>query len=278
MSPLAVVGGLLGAAVVLVAVAPVILSRGRWQIDYPKTALALWHAAFLGGLASAAASLIWSMLLVTTMGHTHTGNWLEPTILVIAGWGGLAVFGAALALVMSKAEPLAQAERALHIQLSVLAATNRCHAVRGVPVVVIDSELPVAFSVSGEDARILVTTRLEQELTAGQLRAVIEHERAHVVQRHGLIAQLAQLNRSCVPVLPGARVLEKKTKFLIELIADDAAAKATGAANTANALVRVGVLQGDASFTLRARRIANRPPRGSMTGRGAVPEDSPVFS
>ena len=130
MSPLADVAGLLGAAVVLVAVAPLILSRGRWQIDHPKTALVLWYAAFLSGLASAVASLVWSMLLVTTMHHTHTGNWLQPTILVIAGWGGLAVFGAVLALVMSKAEPLAQAERALHIQLSVLVATNRCHAVR----------------------------------------------------------------------------------------------------------------------------------------------------
>lgn len=278
MPPLVVIASLLGAAALLIVGAPFLLARGAWRVAYPRLALALWHAAFAIGVLCAVASLLWTTAFACLMGSAGCTGWLEPTVVVIAAWVGLAGFGAIVALVVSRTEPLAEADRALRLQLTHLTATNRCHDVRGVRVVVLESDVPVAFSVRGDDARVVVTTRLERELTPAQLRAVIEHERAHLVQHHGFISQLAQVNRACLPAVPAAREFERTTKFLVELIADDAAARVVGAAAVANALLRVGTMQGDESVLLRARRIAQRPPRGSVSTRRVPVEQAPVFS
>ena len=263
-----VVLALAATAFLLIGGAPYLLVSERVTTWHPRLALLTWYSVFLGGLVCIVASLTVTIGAVMAMaGVTGTANsWLIPTSLVLLGWVGLAGVGALVALIMATAEPLADAERRMHAQFTLLAAASDCRNLHmhGVRVTVVPSALPVALCTPGADGGILVSSRLESELTREQFRAIVEHERTHLVQRHGRISQLAQLNRMCLPMIPGARRLEETTRLLVELIADDAAARQVGAVHTANALLKVGELLGDDSMLLRARRVAARPPRGSV--------------
>lgn len=262
---LLLIGGLLATAAVLIIGAPRILTVGAWRMRFPRLALAIWHSAFLVGVAALLGSLVVAVATSMMLPSGGRDAWVEPTVLVLFGWGGLTIVGAVIALVAAQAEPLANADRRTQMQFSLLAAASRCQQVHGIDVVIVDSALPIAVSVPGPDARVVVASCLERELSKSELRAVIEHERAHLIQHHGAILRLAQLNRACLPGLLASRELDRTTNLLIELIADDTAARAVGAVNTANALVKVGNLRSDESMLLRARRLASRPPAGSMS-------------
>lgn len=249
--------------------APRFLRAGGWRLRHPRLALTLWLAVFLGGVIAAGASVVVSLVLAIGLPGspgTSTVGWFGPTTIVLFGWLGLAAAGATVALVLATAEPMTDRQRRIRAQVELFTdfASGRTFLLRGVEVVVINCEEFIAFSVGGADRRIIVSSRLERELSLGQLQAVIEHERAHLVQRHGRVAQVAEINRACLPGLDGPKEFERAVRLLIELIADDAAARASGAVNVANALLRLGRLQGNEGMILRAQRIAAHPPRVSV--------------
>jgi Zn-dependent protease with chaperone function len=251
-----------------------LLARGAWRITYPRITLGLWNAAFLSGLAALAASLCWSITLViaTPSSKSVPNGWFDPTVIVVFAWVGLAVVGGALALVVSRVEPMDAAKRRANEQLTLLEATAayRTSRVSGTLVNFVDCAAPLAVSFAGADRRIVVTSALEAELTPAQLRAVIEHERAHLTHHHGLVGSLAQLNHACLPKLLGAREFERSAHLLVELIADDHAARICGVPDTANALVRVGILRGSEAMELRAERLVANTTRIPARSRRRV--------
>jgi Zn-dependent protease with chaperone function len=269
-----VVAGLLGYAVLAALTAPLLLARGAWRITYPRLALGLWNVAFLSGLTALAASLCSSIVLVTGAPASKSvpAGWLGPTVIVVFAWVGLAVVGGVAALVVSRVEPMDAAKRRANEQLTLLEATTtyRTTNVSGIMVNFVDCAAPLAVSFDGADRRIVVTSALEAELTATQLRSAIEHERAHLTHHHGLIGSLAELNHACLPKLFGAQEFEHSTHLLVELIADDQAARICGVTDTANALVRVGKLRGSESMELRAERLVENTNRLPARGRRRV--------
>jgi Zn-dependent protease with chaperone function len=233
-----VVVGLLGYAILAALTSPLLLARGSWRITYPRLALGLWNIAFISGLAALVASLGWSVAFVmaTPASKSVPSEWFGPTIVVVFAWVGLAAAGGIGAIVFSR----------------------------------LDCSAPLAVSFAGADRRILVTSALEAGLTPAQLRSVIEHERTHLTHRHGLIGSLAQLNLACLPKLLGAREFERSAHLLVELIADDQAARVCGIPDTANALVRVSKLRGSEAMELRAQRLVENNTRLPARSRRRV--------
>ncbi|WAC50594.1 M56 family metallopeptidase [Frigoribacterium sp. SL97] len=263
----------IGASLVLIVGAPLVLAHGRWRFRFPRLALASWYTAFLGGIAAAALGLVNSMAAVAFSREAPSdpmGGWFASTVLVVVGWGGLVAVGGLVALVTTRFEPLAATDRALHQQMALVAACHPSTRVRGVDVTVVPFDRAFAMSIPAPSNRVLVTTALERALTAVEMAAVVEHERTHLRQHHGVIAQLAQLNRACTPGLAGARHLERTTRMLVELIADDAAARRLGAVHTANALVKMAHLAEDESLTLRARRLVDASNRHAPSRRRSL--------
>jgi Zn-dependent protease with chaperone function len=260
-----VVVGLLGYALLAALTSPLLLARGAWRITYPRLALTLWNCAFLSGLAALLASLVWSITLVvaTPTSKSVPSGWFGPTVIVVFSWVGLAVAGGVGALVLSRLEPMDASKRRANEQLTQLEATAvyRTAHVSGMLVNFVDCSAPLAVSFAGDDRRIVVTSALEAGLTAAQLRSVIEHERTHLTHHHGLIGSLAQLNLACLPQLFGAREFERSAHLLVELIADDHAARVCGVPDAANALVRVGTLCGSEAMKLRAERLVDNSTR-----------------
>ncbi len=256
---------LLGYAIVAAFASPLLLSRGIWRIRFPRLALRLWLLFFASGILALLGSLGWSIGLAVDRSGSRAGTsiWFGPTAIAIFAWVGLGILGGVVALLVSRFEPMDAAKRRANAHLMLLEATAsyRTSAVSGIRVNYVECAAPLAMSFAGESGHIVVTSKLEQELTAAQLRSVLEHERAHLTHHHGLVTGLSQLNLACLPKFLGAREFERSAHLLIELIADDCAARTCGVVDSANALVRVGKLRGSEAMELRAARLVDNAGR-----------------
>ena len=264
--------GVFALGLAMLALAPVVVTRGAWRVRSPRLALALSHAVTLAGLACVVSTLVWTLAAVTSR-HYESGTeafWLQPTALMLFGWVGLAAAGGLIAMIFTSTEPMTEADRRVRLEFSLLASRGMTYVHNDVRIVIVPAQKPIALSVTGSDQRILIASALTELLNDEELHAVIEHERAHLVQHHGALTRLAQLNRACFAFLPATSELERCTRMLVELIADDTAARHAGAVHLANALWKVGQATADDALLARARRIAGHPPRKSLTTSSRV--------
>lgn len=91
--------------------------------------------------------------------------------------------------------------------------------------VVVDHETAAAYCVPGRDRRVVLTTGAVRALTGEQLAAVLAHERAHLRGHHHLVVAAGRVLRSAFPFVPAFRWANDEVARLVELLADDAAAR-----------------------------------------------------
>jgi Zn-dependent protease with chaperone function len=96
---------------------------------------------------------------------------------------------------------------------------------------------PHAYCVAGRQPTVILTTGAVQALDPGQLDAVLAHERAHLAGHHHRLLALARIGRLVLPFLPLMRDADEQVARLVELHADDAAARARDPRLLATALV-----------------------------------------
>ena len=227
----------LGTAAAILALSPMVLTAGRWQVRHPRTALTLWFSAFFTGAGFAAASVL--AALVSSVSSGTASSAAESFALTAAGWGSLGVVGALIAFVSASAEPLTQSWREAVDRFAPVAIARDDHG--RYALVWFRSEQPIACAVPTRSPEIRVSTGLRDLLSPSQLAAVIAHEHAHLRQRHGWAVRIAELNALCLPrAFWAGRALKRATLLLVELIADDTAAKQAGAVHLANALAAMG--------------------------------------
>lgn len=252
---------------------PLLLSRGHWRLRLPRLALGSWYVLFLSGIAASVVAVGFAVHLgIRTHGQVPTdGAWLGPTRDFFVAWIALALAGGLLSLVLTKAVAMVVAEREMRAQFAHLVETStyRRELVHGLRVNYIASPAPIACALrgrvsgrrwagGGRTSELIVSSRLDDDLTPLELRAVIEHERAHLRGHHDLVTRLAALNTACLPQLLAPRELRRSTALLIELIADDAAARRTGTASLVSALAKLAAVQHSATLQLRAQRLLAR--------------------
>lgn len=246
-------------ALVVTLAGPALLSRGCWRLRRPRTALALWLGAFATSAISIVVGLVLFVRVAVVPGSEHSAA--SRTVSFVAAWLVIAMLGALGAVTATQLLPLELAQRRMRrrtVDLVAEAASGRGR-IGGIPVVVVDTDASIALCVPGRARQIVVSSRLKADLSAGELRSVIEHERTHLVQRHDLITRLAHLLSTALPLVPGSRGLERATGLLLELIADDAAARVCGTGVAAEALEAVERISGDVALGLRADRLRSRP-------------------
>lgn len=245
----------LAAAALVLLLAPLVLTVGRWQVRHPRTALTLWFSALFAGIGLAVASAITA--LMCAVGGVSVASRGEGLMLTVVGWLSLGAIAAVIAFVSAFAEPLADSWREAVGRFAPVAVSREKSD--GVTLVWFDSSQPTACAVPSRYPEIFLSTALKELLSEPQLRAVIEHERAHLRQHHGWAVRIAEINALCVPRrFPAGRALKRATLLLIELIADDAAARRVGAVHLANALATMGRTTDDPGLELRADRLTLR--------------------
>jgi Zn-dependent protease with chaperone function len=266
-----VLAALLALAAICLLGAPRLLRLRSLAVRRPRLLLAVWLGVFLTGAGAIAGSVLWSVMLALAARTGPVGlGWVAGVL----AWGALAITGAVAALVLTRAEPLSAGRGAATRDLDLLAAacTDRVERIGAVQVLFVRAERPIAFSSTCDGGRIVVSSALAKALTAGELRAVIEHERAHLAGRHDLLLRVARLNRACVPALFGARAFDQAVHLLVELAADDAAARVCGAAALTGALRATASLERNEWAEIRAARLDARP-----AGERRVPLLGPGF-
>ncbi|WP_046470302.1 M56 family metallopeptidase [Allosalinactinospora lopnorensis] len=246
---------LLAYALLLAAVGPYVVRRSRWVERAPRLGIAAWQVlslAFivslvLGGLALSVPSLRLGMDLAqvlqaclvalraqyATPGGTVIGTsgvGLAVLVLTRCGWGVAATLWRAIA------------DRRRHLEMLELLGRHD----RDTGAVVLEHSVPAAYCVPGVRRRIVLTSGALETLNAEQLQAVLAHERAHLRARHDLVAAVASGLAAAFPRLPLFQVIRDETARLMELAADDSAARVTHRLLAAEALLNVAGQRGPA--------------------------------
>ncbi|MFF1798350.1 M56 family metallopeptidase, partial [Kitasatospora sp. NPDC058263] len=110
--------------------------------------------------------------------------------------------------------------------------------------VVLENVRPEAWSLPGHNSRLVVTTGALQQLTDRELAAVLSHERGHVRARHHWLSQCSQALASGFPGVGVFSAFRDQVGELVELAADDRAARRHGRHTTAVALAELNLDRG----------------------------------
>ena len=241
---------------------PARLSRAEWPSRAPSTALFLWQAiALTGGL-----SMIGSLLL---FGLSAYGDAPFDAIvaLVEATLAGRVPAGATIFQLGS--------QRRRHLDLITLLSDP----VEGEPGTRrLDHPAPVAYCLPGAFRSVTVLSDgLLALLDEDELRAVLEHERAHLQQQHALVLLSFRSWGNALPWFPIAHLAETAVEALVEFIADDHARTVVEGRQLASAIALIGSAGAPAATvhadspardyridtgvaTTRIRRLVDGPP------------------
>ncbi|MHB1534996.1 MAG: M56 family metallopeptidase [Acidimicrobiales bacterium] len=239
-------GSLLAYAALLAVAAPAVLGSGSWSARAPRLGIAVWQAlsvsavlsTVLAGLALAAtaapfgtglAALLRSCLMALRHGYaTPSGVGIPLAGLVLAG----AVSARSLACIYAG---LSRAARDRRRHAEILAVVGRRGKYPGTTV--LDHATPGAYCLPGRHRQVVLTSAALASLGEEQLAAVLAHERAHLTGHHDLVLGGADALRRAFPRVPLFYRGVEEVRRLVELVADDAAARRQGRRPVAEAMV-----------------------------------------
>ncbi|AOW93601.1 hypothetical protein BFN03_15600 [Rhodococcus sp. WMMA185] len=115
------------------------------------------------------------------------------------------------------------------------------HQVSGVDAVVLEASQPDAYCVAGRPSAIVVTTAAIGVLDHRQLDAVLAHERAHLTGRHPQAIAVIRGLASSLPWISLFTVARAEVARLLEMCADDHAARAHGSRAVVSGLIAMSV-------------------------------------
>lgn len=138
-------------------------------------------------------------------------------------------------------------------------------------VVVVDAQRSAAYCVSGRPPAIVVTSAAWSSLASSELSAVLAHEQAHIAGRHHQLLMVLRAMAAALPRLPLMQQSALTVAELLEMCADDAAARRHGADPILGGLLAMaephhtipaeGLAAASTAVAARAMRLA-QPARG----------------
>jgi beta-lactamase regulating signal transducer with metallopeptidase domain len=273
----------------VLAVGPPVLRRLTQTGDAPRLGVAAWMTAIASVLVSWAAATTFTLAdvvhhwnhpgsvlahcLATLRGLAagNAGTALQLGMLILVGLGAEAVTISAARLMRM----LMRMRNQTHGHASAVRLVGRRQA--GLDAVVIDAPEAAAYCIAGRPHAVVITSAALATLTKPQLEAILAHERAHLDGRHPEIVAVA---RSLAKTFPRLRLMTEGAHHisrLLEMCADDAAAREHGRqpildgilALTGATPVPSGALGAAGVAVLaRAQRLADAPDVG--LGRTAL--------
>jgi Zn-dependent protease with chaperone function len=234
-----VAAALLLYAVAVLAGGPKLLLRITGGGEAPRLSIAAWLTAVVTVIGSSVGAI--ALLLIEVAGH-----WGKPDGLLVsclarlreildghAGWPARIV--ATVAVAMAAGTLIAICVR-VGCALSRMRTKTFEHAAAvrlvgrsvGSYVVVIEASEPAAYCVAGRPPAIVITTAALAALDNAPLAAVIAHERAHLDGRHAYIVAAMRGLTAALPKVALFSSAAAQISSLLEMCADDAAARHHG--------------------------------------------------
>lgn len=251
---------------------PVLLRRG-WARRAPRLAIAAW-------LITAASWLAAVPLAVLALAAPSSLAWQESGAAATAGARGATPATAAVVLLAvippawagwHLARGFVAARRGRRAHATFLAAAGRFDPALGA--VITAGDTPAAYCLPSGRHRVVISAGALARLSAGQLRAVLAHERAHLRGRHHLILTATAALARAFPVIPLFTVASAELAVLAEMAADDHAARGHQRTDLAAAMV---ALAGPAGHS--AALTAGGPAAIARIQRLLAPPAPPVLS
>ncbi|KUL46999.1 M56 family metallopeptidase [Streptomyces regalis] len=289
---------LAGYAALVGATVPPLLARSQWLHRAPAVAVLAWQALMVTFVIATALSV---HHLALAGHHAHEGL---VGLLIACGLGAHTshadgashTFGDALALAAPALIVLLpvgwlircawRARRVRRRQLDMLTLVGEPAPEYGATIV--DYDVPAVYCLSGRRSRVVVTRAALEALTEEQLRAVLEHERAHIAGRHHMLKVLVDAFSHAFRGLPLARYAKEQTDLLLEMIADDRALRFHSPEALATAMYEVAAGRapqaalgaGGSGVLIRLRRVLTpqpRPHRAAWLGIVAATVTAPML-
>lgn len=247
----------------------------------PRLGAAAWLTAMLSVLAT---WLISAVLIVIdevahwSRRHSFIDSCIEMLCRVLAGrsgdaprWVLLLSAGAIIVAVVFITAQLMRTASRLRRQ-----AHGHAHGIRlvGRPILeqntfVVDAEVRAAYCVAGKPSTIVVTSAAVSALDEREMSAVLAHEWAHVRGHHLEVTILVRAIASVLPRLALMRDGALEVTRLLEMCADDAAAKRhgrhavlDGLLTLAGAAPATALGAADVAVVSRAERLTSPPADG----------------
>lgn len=235
---------------VLSVVAPRLLPYLAGSGSAPRLAVAAWLLVLGGVLAS------WAAAAAALIVHlVRTWNRPDPFALqaclaevrsAAAGHSGLAMqVGLAVTAIVLSGFIIALGARAGRSLARARAATRR-HArsariigrrVDGVDGLVVDAVQKIAYCLGGRPGTVVITSAAVAALERPQLDAVLTHERAHLAGRHHVLLAVTRALATSVPQMRLFTAAEAEVARLLEMCADDVAARRHSAGTVVSAIL-----------------------------------------
>ncbi|MEU0170551.1 M56 family metallopeptidase [Streptomyces iakyrus] len=276
---------LLGYAAAVGFGGPRLLLRSSWSHRAPGLAVAVWHGLSVSFTVAVALA---AYHLATPTEHLHAGligllhscgltNATATPNPTTADRLAITLPLAVILLVLGGfAYEVLRGRRARSRHRSVLDMVGR--RAPHLRATILEHDLPAAYCLPGYNPRIVVSAGALRLLSAEQLEAVLEHERAHIAGRHHLALAATQAFARIFRGLPLARHAKEQTAVLLEMIADDRALRRQPSDVLATAMYEMaaGKAPADAfavggpSALIRLRRILTPQQRPHIAIRGSV--------
>jgi Zn-dependent protease with chaperone function len=232
---------------VVAVAAPWVLSRQPAMTTLPRLGVATWLTA------AVSATLSWFGAAALLAAH-------PGAVARMVGFAVLLGLGGRVAWVAVGNWRDVRSGRARHVAALTLVG-RRDHELG---VTIVDSPQAAAYCLPGRaGGQVVLTSGAAAVLTARQLSAVLAHERAHLAGHHHALMSLSQAMSRLVPGLPLLRDVRTQVALLLEMRADDIAARRHGRRTVATAIAAMGASQalpatlgaGGADAAHRARRL-----------------------
>ncbi|WP_327089978.1 M56 family metallopeptidase [Nonomuraea sp. NBC_01738] len=230
-------------AVVAATLLPRLLGRASWRSwaeRAPRLAIVTWQAAGFSVVAAALLAAISLALPADAIGHGLARFFAAcvdgPDLSlgsVRAGLAGAALLGGRLAYSAARVLLGARRERRRHLAMLSLLGTRD----PALGAVVIEYGERVAYCLPGRRAQTVITTAALESLSPEQVAAVLAHEHAHLRGRHHLVLAAAESLARAFPRVPLFERSREEIARLVELLADDLAARRHDRVHIAAALV-----------------------------------------
>ena len=235
-------GLLLGYAIAAALLGGYLLQRFRWVNRYPQLGVWSWLVSFLSvflAVVAAGLLMVWgdATYLVTTgtlgsPAHFPSGSIQTACLLVllVASIGSLAGI-AAVAL------SLWRMRRESNGHLSRIRTAARFDP--GLGAFIVRSDELAGYSIAGSFPSIVVTEGAIALLSESEIAAVLAHESEHLRGRHASKLATASGLRRAFRHVPLFRTGHQQLVELLEMVADDRAARSCGRRNVASAVLRM---------------------------------------
>jgi Zn-dependent protease with chaperone function len=251
----------------LILVGPGSIWVGQWHFLYrcPRPAVALWQAGSIAALASIVGAGV-----ALSHGLLQTDLTVAGIIVysVILGFTVIVVIRLIWSLITVVRDSGVRRARHRHA-VDVLAQMDEVPQTPGLRVIA--ESMPVAYCLPAvRKARVVLSLGALQKLDGDEVAAVLAHEAAHVRARHDLVLDTFEALHRAFPIAARSEVPLQEARLLVEMLADDAARRRTGAVPLARALVAMasspvprGAIGASYKTAVRVARLAEtiRPHR-----------------